>query len=141
MKFVSRFRPPQPRITAGIAFAVLVGLAACAMAAEPVPRLRQRFVPVDRPELWPDAANTDWVPVKRDELDKLLGRIRSESAESLTIPFSRANYSATFEPTTLRLKDGLASVDCAGGVDTGTLVPFGPLNLSVSNPRWRASDE
>ncbi|MHC4877616.1 MAG: hypothetical protein ACYTGL_14065 [Planctomycetota bacterium] len=126
---------------AGIVLAILVGFGVCAPAADSVPRVRQRFVPFERPELWPDAATTDWVPVKRSELADLLQRIRRGHSGSLTIPFSRANYSATFDPTTLQLTNGLASIDCADDLDVGRLVPFGPLNLSVSDPRWKNSSE
>jgi len=125
----------------GIALAVLASNAGRVAAADGEPTLRQRFVPADRPDLWPSEAGRDWVPVQRAELDSLLKQLRGQSRNQQSIPFSTATYHAEFDPQRLTLGQGTASLQVSSDRLPGSLVPCDPLNLSIDRPRWQDSGE
>ncbi|MBI1310643.1 hypothetical protein GC176_04980 [bacterium] len=126
-------------IPVGIVLAILIGGSRCAVAEDVAPAVRHRFVPADHPELWPDAATMDWVPVKRSELDQLIQQVRSLRSEQRTIPFNKATYSATFDPASLTLKQGTATLRCSSNLTAGSTVACVPLNLSIGEPVWEVN--
>ena len=121
----------------GIALAILVIALSCAVAEDGAPTVRHRFVPADRPDLWPSHAGSDWVPVRRAELDELLRKIRSRSGDRRAIPFHTATYSAEFDPRKLSLEQGSATLKVSPALTPGSMVLCAPLNLSIDEPVWK----
>ena len=130
----------QLLLLTGIALAILVRALPCAVAEDGTPTVRHRFVPADRPDLWPSQAGSDWVPVRRAELDELLRRIRSPSGNQQTIPFHTATYSAEFDPRKLSLGQASATLNVSSGLKPGSMVLCAPLNLSIDKPGWKDGD-
>ena len=130
----------QVLLLAGIAAAILTGTPDRATTADDNPRVRKRFVPASRPDLWPSKQGSDWVPVRRAELDELLQRVRSQSENQQTIPFNTATYSAEFDPRKLSISQGSATLVVASSQTPGSLVRCTPLNLSIDRPHWKDSD-
>lgn len=108
--------------------------------AEDLPEIRRRFVPASRPDLWPQSDSRDWVPVRKSELKQLLENLRNRTAAPSTIPFSQAAYAADFNPATLSLLQGTASLDITAQQTPGGIIHFAPLNLTIAQPGWAESD-
>ncbi len=127
------------RRTIGVALMILACGPACAVDDAPV--LRQRFVPVNHPEVWPTEEGRDWVPIRRTELDRILKQAHNRKGLQQTIPFDTAHYSATFDPVTMSLSLGNAEFKVSAGQASGDLIRCVPLNLSMSKPRWADSGQ
>jgi hypothetical protein len=85
----------------------------------------------------------DWVPIERDRLNTLFRNINRHTSDVSTIPFDRAEYTASFDPATVRLVEGTARLtgnSLHGSGDSG-LVDMDPLNLAVSRVRWASNAE
>ena len=130
----------QVLLLIGIATAILTSTPDRAATADGNPVVRQRFVPASRPDLWPANQGNDWVPVGRVELDAILERVRSRSENRQTIPFNTATYSAEFDPRTLSISQGSATLVVSSSQTPGSLIRCVPLNLSIDGPRWKDSD-
>ena len=129
----------QVLLLVGIATVILTSAPDLVETADVKPTVRQRFVPASRPELWPSNPGSDWVPVRRTELDELLQRIRSRSENQQTIPFNTATYSGEFDPRKLSISQGSATLIVSSSQTPGSLVRCSPLNLSIDGPRWKDS--
>lgn len=140
----SHLRVLASALTVAWFVAAPVGNDTDANAAERAPvTVEQTFVPAGKPNLWPGGRDANWVLIPRDRLDRLLQIVNQNSAEARTVPFDRAEYSARFDPRTVRLIAGTARLtgsDLPHGPQGG-LVGMDPLNLAVSKIRWTGPEE
>ena len=116
--------------------AVAVLLCVCCsvgIAQPPTVSVQRKFVPADKPEVWPPG---DWVPIQPDRLDELLRRRRTVQQAADAVPFERGTYSAIFNPLTFQFEQGRAELTRRDIATADGLVPLEPFNLALSDAYW-----
>jgi len=98
-----------------------------------VPVIREKTVPADRPDDWPDGR---WIPVPRKEYQSLTAGLRPRTSSPREVWIERAEYSAEFDPTTGQLRDGQLLFRFGGQTHSAGLVSLEPLDLLITQLRW-----
>ncbi|HMC10127.1 MAG TPA: hypothetical protein VKH44_02510, partial [Pirellulaceae bacterium] len=103
-------------------------------ADDSLPAIRRVFVPVDRPDLWPQG---NWQPIPLEELERQLDR--AAAGRRRPRPFiERADYSATLVAGEWR--EARVEWQTIRPDSSFSLLTVGRMNLNVSQLAWSNSD-
>ncbi len=96
---------------------------------------KRMFVPGKHPEFWPKG---DWVPIRPEQLDRLIKSANTSSSEIDPFRFASALYEASFNAKTSQFEQGTATLLRVR--NEAEVTPFEPCNLALSNARWVNED-
>ncbi len=103
-----------------------------------LPKIRRVMVDADSPEQW---LNENLQPIAVDDLEALVQKVRPETPSGPFHQIGKAVYTAIFDESAAALRNGEFVATIRSPNEGAVTVQLDPLQLPVSNLRWRNGEE